>query len=339
MKFIIDNKIPFIHGVLEPYAEVVYAPGAATDAALVKDADAIISRTRTKCNADLLSGSTVKMIATATIGYDHIDRDYCERHHILWENAPGCNADAVVQYVFTALGRLLGQHLEGLTLGVVGVGNVGSRVANFAERLGMQVLRNDPPRAEVEGEEGFVSLQELQQKADIITFHTPLTHSGKYPTYHLCDADFLAGLSKKVCLINAARGEVCDSSALLTAKKNAQLSHLVIDCWENEPEINTELLAHTDIGSFHIAGYSMEGKANATTMAVQAISRFFDLGLDQWKVILPPNPHKDLAHLPPMEQLLQSYDIMVDDKALREHPEHFEQLRGNYNYRRQPLCI
>ncbi len=339
MKIIIDDKIPYIQGVFENFAEVLYVPGKATTAAMARDADALITRTRTQCNADLLCGSHVKMIATATIGYDHIDRDFCADNNIKWQNAPGCNADAVVQYVFAALGELLGNDLSGKVLGVVGVGNVGSRVANFAERLGMTVLRNDPPRVENEGPEGFVSLAEVQQKADIITFHTPLTRDGKYPTYHLCDQEFVAALAQKVLIINAARGEVTDSEALLDGKKNARLSHLVIDCWENEPRLNARLLEQADIATFHIAGYSMEGKANATTMAVQALNQFFQLGLDGWKVELPENPNAADAHLPLMEQVRRSYAIMDDDAALRAATDKFEQLRGAYNYRRQPVCL
>lgn len=339
MKIIIDNKIPFIEGVFEPLADVVYAPGADFDAAMAKDTDALITRTRTQCNAETLVGSKVKFIATATIGYDHIDTEFCAHNDIQWKNAPGCNADAVVQYVFAALGELLGDTLSGKTLGVVGVGNVGSRVASFAERLGMHVLRNDPPRQDAEGDEGFASLEEVMQQSDIITFHTPLTQEVKYPTYHLCDETFLSGLSKKAVIINASRGGVCSSVALLAAKKASQISHLVLDCWENEPAIDMNLFPFADIATFHIAGYSLEGKANATSMAIQAVSRFFDLGFDDYRVALPKNESQCGNEKTLLGEVVCSYPIMNDDKAFRAAPDQFENLRGSYQFRRQPDCL
>lgn len=336
MKIVIDDKIPYIKNVFEPFAEVVYVAGASMTADMVKDADALIVRTRTQCNAELLKGSKVKFIATATIGYDHIDRNYCSENNIVWKNAPGCNADAVVQYVFAAISQLVGDNYKDVTLGVVGVGNVGSRVANFAEKLGMNVLRNDPPRAEKEGANDFVSIEEIQKQADIITFHTPLICGGYYPTYHLLNDYFIKSLEKQPIIINAARGEVTESTTLLCAKAENKISGLVLDCWEGEPNLNLELLAKADIATPHIAGYSMEGKANATAMVVQAVSRFFCLELNDWKVDLSKNPNEKLVDLPLIEQVSNSYDIMADDAAMRQQPERFEALRGSYDYRRQP---
>ncbi len=339
MKIIIDKKIPYIKGVFESNAKVVYALASKIDAAMVKDADVLIVRTRTKCDADLLQGSSVKFIATATIGYDHIDTDFCDENGIVWTNAPGCNADAVVQYVFAAIYQLLGEKCLDMTLGVVGVGNVGSRVANFAEKLGMKVLRNDPPRAEIEGADSFVSMEEIQKQADIITFHTPLTREGAYPTFHLLNDDFINSLEKQPIIINAARGEVTDSEALLNAIDNDAISNLVLDCWENEPNINEELMAEADIATPHIAGYSMEGKANATAMAVQSVSEFFDLDLNDWRVELPENRNVKFSNKPLLEQIEYSYDIAEDDFKLRNNPSYFEYLRGKYDYRRQPICL
>ena len=339
MKIVIDDKIPFVSGVFEPLAEVIYAPGQDIDAAMVKDADALMVRTRTWCNADLLQGSQVKMIATATIGYDHIDRNYCDKHNIQWVNAPGCNAYAVVQYVFVALITLAereGVNLQDKTLGIVGVGNVGRRIAHFAKKLGMNVLLNDPPREESEGKGDFVSLDTIQHEADIITFHTPLIQEGRYPTYHLCDEHFLRHLERRPILVNAARGEVTDSLALLSVR-NAYRA-LVIDCWEHEPNINLDLLAQADLATFHIAGYSLEGKANAAEASVQAISRFFDLGLNQWGIDLPENKlSEDQDEL--LQVVAKSYAIEEDDKVFRTDPSRFEYLRGAYHYRREPQCI
>lgn len=342
MKIVIDDKIPFIKGVFEDQAEVIYAPGGAINAAMVKDADALVVRTRTQCDEALLEGSQMKFIATATIGYDHIGAQYCADNNIEWTSAPGCNADAVVQYVFSALGHLGKQHgfdVREKVLGIVGVGNVGSRVADFAENLGMQVLKNDPPRADREGGAEFVSLEELKAKADIITFHTPLTSDGLYPTYHLCGDRFFVEGMKLPIIINASRGEVCSNETLISASKNKEVSALVIDCWENEPAINLELLDLVDIATFHIAGYSLEGKANATSAAVRAVSHFFNLGMDEWQVDLPENTSSCNAIVDKIAQVMCSYPIFEDSKSFKQSPNKFEELRGSYDFRRQPICI
>ena len=205
MKIIIDDKIPYIKGVLEPFAEVVYLPGNKTTNEVVKNADALITRTRTVCNSQLLKDSSAKFIATATIGYDHIDTDYCAQAGIEWTNAPGCNAESVNQYIASALfswSIRLRKDLAGMTIGIVGVGNVGSRVAKTCEILGMKVLLNDPPRERVEGSGKFVSLKAIQQEADIITFHVPLNMSGKDKTYHLGNEAFFQNLGKQALIIN-----------------------------------------------------------------------------------------------------------------------------------------
>lgn len=339
MKIVVDNRIPFIKGVFESCAEVIYAEGQCIDAAMVFDADAIITRTRTKCNAALLTDSKVRYIATATIGYDHIDMPFCKANAIEWTNAPGCNADAVVQYVFSALYHLSLKDnfdLSNKVLGVVGVGNVGRRVAAFAERLGMRVLRNDPPRADKEGADGFVSLADIQEQADIISFHTPLTKDCKYSTFHLFNDNFVNAVKRCPVIINACRGGVCSSQALIEAKQTNQISNMVIDCWEGEPDIDTELLSLVDIATFHIAGYSLEGKANATTAAVQAISRFFQLGLNEWEVKLPAKTFAFPQDISLLEEVSLSYPIMNDDHLLRTQTHKFEDLRGHYDFRREP---
>lgn len=347
MKIIIDNKIPYIKGALEPFAEVVYLPGNETTAEVAKDADAIITRTRTICNRELLQGSKVKFIATATIGFDHIDTDYCAEAGIEWTNAPGCNAESVNQYISSALfswSMRKRKDLAGLTIGIVGVGNVGSKVAKTCEILGMTVLLNDPPRERAEGPEKFVSIQTIQKEADIITFHVPLNMEGQDATFHVANESFLQNLGKKPLIINSCRGEVVDSEAMYNAIEADDVSGFIADCWENEPEINLELLNHTDYGTPHIAGYSKDGKANGTQMSVQAISRFFKLGIDDWqpsKVELPENTtiemdgnqRREYSIL--AEAVLSTYDIENDDEALKDSPHMFEKLRGDYAVRRE----
>jgi len=347
MKIITDNKIPYIKGALEPFAEVIYLPGSETTAEVVKDADALITRTRTKCNREILEGSNVKFIATATIGFDHIDTEYCKKAGIEWTNAPGCNAESVNQYIASALlswSMKKRDDLKGKTIGIVGVGQVGSRVAKTCEILGMKVLLNDPPRERAEGSENFVSLKTIQQQADIITFHVPLNLQGTDATFHLVDNKFIDGLHKKPLLINSCRGEVFDTETVKNAVNNKTISGLIIDCWENEPKIDLELLNKVDFGTPHIAGYSKDGKANGTKMSVQAVSRFFNLGIDDWKpteIELPENTvieidgnqRREYSIL--AEAILSTYDIENDFYALKDSPEQFEKLRGDYPVRRE----
>jgi erythronate-4-phosphate dehydrogenase len=347
MKFIIDDKIPYIKGALEPFGEVIYLSGPKTTPEIVKDADAIITRTRTNCNEKLLSGSSVKFIATATIGFDHIDTDYCDSAGIRWTNAPGCNSKSVEQYIASTLFVLAekkGFQLKGKTIGVVGVGQVGSKVARICELFGMKVLLNDPPREREEGTEKFCSLNEIRQKADIITLHVPLNSQGEDATFHLADSNFFNALEQKPIVINSCRGEVLDTTAAKTALKNGQISGMVIDCWENEPDIDPELLGLVDLATPHIAGYSKDGKANGTSMSIQAISRFFGLGIDDWQaqqIELPEKTTIDIDGSNVSEEeilrkaILATYDIRTDYIALRKNPEIFEKLRGDYPVRRE----
>jgi erythronate-4-phosphate dehydrogenase len=347
MKFIVDDKIPYIKGALEPFGEVVYLSGPKTMADVVRDADAIITRTRTICNEQLLAGSTVKFIATATIGYDHIDTAYCKQAGIEWTNAPGCNSKSVEQYVLSALFVLAekkGFELKGKTIGIVGVGQVGSKVARVCELLGMNVLLNDPPRERTEGPEMFVSLQRIMSKADIITLHVPLNMRGEDVTFHLADTLFFSSLERQPIVINSCRGEVMDTFAAETAVQRGQISGLVVDCWEREPNIDRNLLQLVDIATPHIAGYSKDGKANGTTMSIQAISRFFMLGIDDWQPQGVDLPEQTTIHLngegKPEEEIIKeavlfTYNIREDDQRLRSNPEIFEQLRGDYPVRRE----
>lgn len=347
MKFIIDDKIPYIKGALEPFGEVIYLPGPKTTPEVVRDADAIITRTRTICNEQLLSGSSVKFIATATIGYDHIDTDYCKKAGIQWTNAQGCNSKSVEQYIASALFVLAhrnGFPLKGKTIGVVGVGQVGAKVTRVCELFGMKVLLNDPPRARAEGQENFCTLEEIQEKADFITLHVPLNMQGEDITYHLADESFFKGLKRSPVLINSCRGEVLDTPAAKKALKEGHIAGLVIDCWENEPYIDLELMEMTDLSTPHIAGYSKDGKANGTSQSIQAISRFFGLGIDHWQPQQVELPTQTIIELDGQvltseeivaKAVLATYDIRTDDAALRANPEAFERLRGDYPLRRE----
>ena len=338
MKIVIDNKIPYIREAVTRIAsEVVYAEGIDFTPEMVKDADVLIVRTRTRCNRFLLEGSSVKFIATATIGFDHIDTEYCREAGISWSNAPGCNAASVAQYIESVLTLLKMARLEDLsqyTLGIVGVGNVGKKVAELGTQLGMKVLLNDPPRADEEGSEGFVSLQEIAEQSDIITFHTPLIRGGKYNTFHLAAEEFFGMLKKQPVIINSGRGEVIKTEILKAAMDRHLVSEVILDVWENEPNIDLELLGRVVIGTPHIAGYSADGKANATSMALNAVSTFFALG--EHFDIAPPAPQESVIKAPDYDEaILRIYDPRTDCDELRIAPEKFEWLRGHYPFRRE----
>lgn len=337
---VIDDAIPYIKGVFEPWADVHYLPAAAITAQEVQHATALVVRTRTRCNERLLLGSDVRFIATATIGYDHIDTLFCAQHEIAWANAPGCNSGAVLQYVMSAI-SLYSQSrqipLDGMTIGVVGVGHVGKRVADLAKRLGLRVLLNDPPRDEAEN--GFVSasLQTIAEEADVVTFHTPLTRDGNWPTYHLADEKLFTKMKRTPLIINAARGGIVDEKAMLQAHAFGQISDFVVDCWEGEPLINHVLLSLALAATPHIAGYSADGKANATTQCVRSVARFLGIeALDNFTVeaLVPMAPQK----LNPSifcEQQLMNYQILQDSELLKQHPENFERFRTDYTLRRE----
>lgn len=348
MKIVCDNKIPFLRGVFEPYAETLYLPGKETTAEVVHDADAIVTRTRTRCDASLLEGSGVKVIATATIGFDHIDTAWCEEHGIVWKNAPGCNSWSVKQYIASVLVTEARKHsleLGKMTLGVVGVGNVGSKVAEVAALLGMKVLLNDPPRERAEGSGAFVSLDEILERSDIVTLHVPLSKEGQDATWHLFDTGRISRMRPDQILINSSRGPVVDNAALKAALKAGKLRGGVLDVWENEPDIDRELLSLLDVATPHIAGYSADGKANGTTASVRTLAEYLDLPLRDWSpasMPLPPMPlefsidatGKSLQEVL-AEAVTYTYDVLDDDARLRAAPELFEKLRGDYPVRRE----
>lgn len=338
MKIIVDNKIPYIREAIQKIAdEVIYAPGKDFTPELVKDADALIVRTRTHCNRELLENSKVKFIATATIGFDHIDTEYCHRTGITWTNAPGCNSASVAQYIqssLLALQQVRGVKLNKMTLGIVGVGNVGSKVAALAQKLGMRVLLNDLPREETEGKDSFTPLNILTQECDIITFHVPLYKEGAYKTFHLADETFFNSLKRKPIILNTSRGEVIKTEAILEALNIGTISEAVIDVWENEPDIHSGLLDKAFIGTPHIAGYSADGKANATRMSLEALCNYFGIQADF--SITPPEPENKIISTPTYEDaMLEIYDPRKDSNALKESSAQFEQLRGDYPLRRE----
>ena len=319
MKAIIDKAIPYIQGVLEPFFDVEYLPGKEIDRAKAADADVLLIRTRTHCNEALLSGSKVKLVATATIGCDHIDMPWCQKAGIKVVNAPGCNSSAVMEYFFTAIYKLAEMKdidLLGQTIGVVGVGHVGSKVANMAEELGFRVLRNDPPRMAAEGPKGFVELDYLLKHSDIVTIHIPLENNLDFAGDHFFDS-----MKDGAIFVNASRGEVIVEEAFL--RNRPRFAGVVMDVWRHEPDITPAMLEAADIATPHIAGYSMQGKINGTTAVVRATGEFFDI--PELKEFSLPSAEKPFS--------LTRYDIMADDAALRSAPESFESLRSNYNYR------
>ncbi len=332
MKIIVDDKIPYISEKLAMLAdEVVYLRGADITDADVKDADALIVRTRTRCNSELLEGSKVQFIATATIGFDHIDTAYLQQAGITWTNCPGCNSGSVAQYLESSLLLLeqqKGLSLKGSTIGIVGCGHVGSKVRDVAKRLGMNILVCDPPL----GESDFVSLETIEREADVITFHVPLTHEGNYATFHLADDAFFHRLSRVPYIINTSRGEVVDNVALLSALEEGRVKDAVIDVWENEPQMNETLLQRVFIGTPHIAGYSADGKVNADNMVIDALCQYFKL------------PHPGLIVSPALPadfrdtgSPLDYYNPLKDSLQLKSDPSKFESLRNNYPIRREKL--
>ncbi|MEX2429393.1 MAG: 4-phosphoerythronate dehydrogenase [Bacteroidales bacterium] len=328
MKIIVDHKIPFIQGALDKVADVRYLPANQISQADIQDADALIIRTRTRCTRDLLDNSSVKFIATATIGYDHIDTDYCDAAGIAWTNAPGCNSSSVEQYIVSALLHLAVMRrfqLKEKTVGIVGVGNVGSKIERVAKVLGCRVLLNDPPREAAEGKGAFTELGTLLREADIVTMHVPLIGSGMYKTDAMADGQFFGQMKEGAVFINTSRGEVVDEGALKRAIVSGKIADAVLDVFRNEPDIDQELVSMLTIATPHIAGYSTDGKANGTMMSVRAVSRFFGLGLDDWEPEGVPLPAEreifvdgeDSAELEIISDAHgQTYRIMDDHKAL-----------------------
>ena len=361
MKLIIDDKIPFIHGLAEQLGSCVYRPGAEISPEDVQDADVLIVRTRTHVNEQLLKDSNVQLVVTATIGHDHIDKAYLAQRGIAWRNCPGCNAESVAQYVRNSLWHaMLAGHLsstpQNICVGIVGVGHVGSAVSRALRAEGFRTLHCDPPKGEPN------TLADLAEQCQVITLHTPLTTEGAHATYHLADATFFDTLRQCRVFINAARGECTDTAALKAAIQSGKIACAIIDTWENEPNIDRELLDLAFIATPHIAGYSADGKANGTRMSLQhVIDHFRPTPCPQLSVQapqLPPNfdyarevvsqlpsslsaiypwlTPENTSHLPHSAFLqLRQYDSLADTFRLRSAPNSFEFQRGHYPLRRE----
>lgn len=353
MRIVVDENIPEAQ-VFSEFGHVVKRAGRAISAADVRDADALIVRSITQVNEKLLHGSAVKFVGTCTIGTDHLDLDYFNSQQIAWTNAPGCNAQAVVEYVLAALQVLAqrtGAKLSQRVFGIVGVGQVGQRLADLLGRLGYQVLLCDPPRQQLEElpKQRYVDLATILAKCDVISVHTPLEKTGQWPTQHMFSKQELAALKQGAWLINAARGAVIDNQALLACFKGRADLSVVLDVWEPEPEFNPELAALCLLATPHIAGYSLDGKIRGTQMVHDSFCRHF--GLTASTAINYPEPVLQAVKLnyaastDEMLSLLATvlYDPRTDDAAMRMlfglAPEQrgvcFDSLRKNYPIRRE----
>ena len=347
MKIVVDDKIPYIQPALKELAdEVVVKGGSEIGPEDVRDATILLVRTRTRCDGTLLEGSAVRLIVTATIGYDHLDTAFLEKAGIKWANCPGCNATSVAQYVKNSLLALQQEHrldLSGATMAIIGVGNVGTAVLKaMQEEDGVSrprsILLFDPlcshfPLTEYNNT-SWCDIKRIQDEADIISFHTPLTSYGPCPTRHMADEAFFRRLKHKPIIINAARGGVLDEAALLRAMGEELVGDVVIDTWENEPNICSALLQRAFIATPHIAGYSADGKANATRMTLAAVCKF--LGRSMTFSIHPPTISlSGQLSCDSITRSLQLYDPRLDSQRLKNAPEKFEFLRGHYPLRRE----
>ncbi len=332
MKIVADKNIPFLEGRIKD-AELLQLPASEIDAEAVKDADALIVRTRTKCNTDLLQGSNVKIVASATIGTDHIDIPWCEEKGIAVSNAPGCNAPGVALYVWSNLLRN-GFDLSKDTLGVIGCGNVGSIVASWGKKLGAKILICDPPRKD-KGftDHDYIPLEEVLANSDAITLHTPLTRDGKYPTFHLINKDSIKYLKSGAIFINAARGEVAATDTLVSAIKDRIIKKAIIDTWEGEPNIDLSLLELADTATCHIAGYSVEGKQRATRMALEAVAKTLGIQVDLTRL---QGPYEEPKTLTP-ELIMEAYNPAPMTVDLKANPYSFESIRNAYPLHKEIL--
>lgn len=357
--------MPFAEDAFSTLGETVVIDGRSIRSEHLRDADLLAVRSTTRLNRHLLDGSRVRFVGTATIGTDHLDIPWLESRGIRWCHAPGCNANSVSEYVATALLCLAGRHrfsLRGKTLGVIGVGQVGHRVAAKGRTLGMRVVLNDPPQADElrAGHESrwghlldeFISLDALLEIADIVTLHVPLTHTGDCPTHHMASASFFAKLKPGAIFVNCARGATVDTPALLSAIRSGQIAYAVIDTWEGEPLVSTDLASCCAIATPHIAGHSFEGRAMGTVMVYEEACRFLEVDprwhIDQhWPA--PPVPVVDMKRQDRgLETLIrdavsQVYNIEADDHRFRaslhataeERSKAFDRLRREYPLRRE----
>jgi erythronate-4-phosphate dehydrogenase len=353
MRIIADENIPCVAKAFASLGEVTLLPGRSMSAAQVRDADILLVRSVTRVDARLLAGSSIQFVGSATIGFDHVDREYLQQQGIGFSTAPGSNATSAAEYVVSALLALSAQQgfdPAGRTAGIIGCGNVGSRVRQKLAALGMNCLVNDPPLQAPGGHEDFVDLDAVLQ-ADVITVHVPYTREGPWPTHHLVDAAFLARLRPGTVFINTARGAVTDNLALDRLLASRSDLSMVLDVWEGEPDISMSLLEKVRLGTPHIAGYSLDGKLRGTEMIYHAACAHFGQPI-QWLAAndLPAGLSLDLRALQETPLLVQlqaavfaCYDVRRDDASLREllalpapeRPARFDRLRKEYPVRRE----
>lgn len=348
MKILVDENMPYARELFSRTGDVVAVPGRPIPQAALDDADGLMVRSVTKVNAELLNGKPVKFVGTATAGTDHIDETWLNQQGIAFSAAPGCNAIAVVEYVFSSLLLLAerdGFQLTDRTVGIVGVGNVGSRLQARLEALGIRTLLCDPPRADRGDAGAFLPLAVLVAEADILTFHTPLFKQGPYQTWHMADEALLRGLKPGTILINACRGAVVDNAALLAVLGQRNDLSVVLDVWEPEPDLSLPLLEKVDIATAHIAGYTLEGKARGTTQVFEAWTQF--IGQPQQVALETLLPAPEFGRITLRGELDQAtlkrlvhlvYDVRRDDAPLRHVaaiPGEFDRLRKHYQERRE----
>lgn len=340
IRIVADTSVPFFRGVFEPWADVVYIEGPEIGPDDVRNADALVVTTTTRCDASLLEGSSIKLIASATSGVNHIDTEWCGTHGIEVRNAPGCNAGGVMEYIFSGIYATASRgsiDLRGKVIGIIGAGNIGKRVEAMGMNLGFKVLKNDPPREAAEGHYEFCSLDYLLAHSDIVIMLVPLGES----TRGMVGRKFFSSMKKGSFFINAARGELVDDEAL--KKAIPSLGPVIIDTWNHEPDVDRELLSMVTVATPHIAGFSYQGKQNATATAVRGIARFFGIPslneffpetdvpeLEAVKLDLHDKSQGEIASV-----FQYNYPIFTDDFMFRMHPENFESLRAGYKYRRE----
>lgn len=330
-QIVADRHIPYLRGRLEPFADVIYLDQEEMTREAVADADALLVRTRTRCGRQLLKGSRVQLVCTATIGLDHFDLPWLREAGIKASNAPGCNAPGVAQYVWGGILTHFGD-VSRLKIGVVGKGHVGSIVADWGRKLGAEVLICDPPRREAGlNDEEYLPLDRLMSECDVVTFHTPFEREGSHPTYHLANAENMALMRPGALLINAARGGVVDNAALKRLLQEGRI-HAIIDTWENEPNLDKELLPLVEAGTPHIAGYSLEGKQRATRMTLETVGHHF--GWEPDLSGLAPDYTAPRSLRP--EEITDSYRPADDNTLLRSDYEDFDRLRAEYETRKEP---
>jgi erythronate-4-phosphate dehydrogenase len=353
VRIVADANIPLLAQAFGPLGDVTALPADRLTPEAVRQADALLVRSVTKVNAALLEGSGVKFVATATIGVDHIDEAYLESRGIGFASAAGSNARSVAEYVLAALTVLAERgrwRLRDKTLGIVGCGNVGGRLAGLAQAAGLRVLMNDPPLARRTGDPRYLPLEALAE-ADIVTFHVPLLRDGPDATYHMINPRLLAMLRPGTVVLNSSRGSVAHPAALAEGRSSGRIGQLVLDVWEGEPNIDPALMERVTLATPHVAGYSYDGKVNGTRMILEALCRHFGLQRPWKSEPLMPPPARPRVRLPAgvtldlalRQAIAASYDIETDDRRLRElarqpadrRGKFFSDLRKNYPVRRE----